>query len=145
MLVSVLMPVLLLVLSEAGHLGWWQKSEGPTCCRLGVRIGALRWWRIAGRQQGWLGVSAEEGADAMTTMVTAVSWCAVYCFADFECVDFDNTSHSGETNMSHLYVIKLSHMFQPSLPSYVQNPMQQLDYPHMCLAQKASIFQKKPN
>lgn len=91
-----LVPVLLLLLlSEACHLGWVQKSEGSTCCRLGARIGALRWWRTAGRQQGWLEASAEEAAGAMTTMVTAVSWCAVYCFANFGRVDFDNTSHSG--------------------------------------------------
>lgn len=48
LLVLLLVPVLLLLLDEAGHpgpvaTGWWEKSEGATCCRLVARIGALRW------------------------------------------------------------------------------------------------------
>lgn len=80
-----------------------------------------------------------------TTIVIAVSWCVVYWVAGFGRVYFDNTSHSGQTKVSHLYVIKLSHIFQPSLPSYVQNPIQRLGYSHMYLAQKASISQKRSN
>lgn len=117
LLVLLLVPVLLLLLDEAGHLdpvarGWWEKSKGPTCCRLVAWIGALRWWKRGGRQD-WLEVSAEGGVDARTTKMTAVSWRAAYCFADSGRVDFDNTSHFGWTKVSHLYFRKLSHLCQP--------------------------------
>lgn len=118
LLVLLLVPMLLLLLAEVGHLGgpmamgWWEKSEGATCCRLAARIRALRWWKTGGRQD-WLEGSAEVGVGARTTMMTAVSWRAIYCFADAGRVDFDNTSYSGRTKMSHLYFIKLSHLCQP--------------------------------
>lgn len=102
MLMMMLMLMLLLpllLLAGAGHLEWpgsrrLEKREQEACCRPGARMRASRWWRTGGRQEGWPEASAEEGADARTTRVTAVSWCAVYCFANFGRVDFDNMSHS---------------------------------------------------
>lgn len=79
----------------------------------------------------------------MTTRVIAVSWRAVYYFAEFGRVDFGKWSHSGWTKRSHLYVIKLSLLCQPWMPSNIQNPIQKLDYAQICFAQKASISQKK--
>lgn len=42
-----------------------------------------------------------------------------------------------------IYVIKLSLLCQPWMPSNIQNPIQKLDYAQICFAQKASISKKK--
>lgn len=140
-LVLVLVLILpLLLLPETGHLRLvgsccLGRRERAACCRRGDSGR-----RKTGGRWGWLEEGMEEKAGEKTTRATAESWRVVYCFSKFGRVDFDIVSHCGWATVSHLYVIKLSRLCQPSLPSYIQNHIQQLDYFQMILVQESFKF-----